>query len=433
MKHTIILLFFCCFASLVSGQDAVKWGIKIPASLPLPSGDSVDVKIETWQEGVLVFTDIQRLPKSAQSSYYVDVQSNAFGNYKFYALLEDDAWQLVAERPMTVVPYAYYAQSGMPGAKGPQGPKGPKGPQGLQGPKGTIGPKGINGSAGKKIDSLFFSNDELVMLFNNQDTLKAPANAWLLGCTDSSACNYSQWATVDDGTCNLPGNACSDGNDLTTNDHWNLECHCEGSSSFSNYRSGSGVVDFDGNQYSTVWIGGREWMAENLRVLNQRNGAPISSNSFYVLPNYYTNQPDEVYYFNVDDMVCPTGWHISSFNDWVKLEKDLGGQPIAGSRLKSKSDWPGASHQAKKTVGFNAQPNGYTINNHIVEWGTSCYFYTPTPSIINTQIWWANVNMQGKYIFGVTGDSDFLFTNKLVSEFNGVAMPLKFPVRCVRD
>ena len=40
---------------------------------------------------------------------------------------------------------------------------------------------------------------------------------------------------------------------------------------------GSGVTDFDGNNYSTVIIGNQEWIAENLRASHYSNGEPISN------------------------------------------------------------------------------------------------------------------------------------------------------------
>jgi len=40
-------------------------------------------------------------------------------------------------------------------------------------------------------------------------------------------------------------------------------------------KSGSGVVDVDGNKYKSIVIGTQEWMDDNLRVSKYRNGQPI--------------------------------------------------------------------------------------------------------------------------------------------------------------
>ncbi len=48
------------------------------------------------------------------------------------------------------------------------------------------------------------------------------------GCTDMMACNYDMSATVDDGSCILPGDACDDGNAMTENDTVQSDCSCAG-------------------------------------------------------------------------------------------------------------------------------------------------------------------------------------------------------------
>ena len=48
------------------------------------------------------------------------------------------------------------------------------------------------------------------------------------GCTDTMACNYDMSATVDDGSCILPGDTCDDGNAMTENDTVQSDCSCAG-------------------------------------------------------------------------------------------------------------------------------------------------------------------------------------------------------------
>ena len=52
----------------------------------------------------------------------------------------------------------------------------------------------------------------------------------VLGCTDETACNYdpSSGANTDDGSCEFPGDACDDGDDTTTNDVLGADCSCSG-------------------------------------------------------------------------------------------------------------------------------------------------------------------------------------------------------------
>ncbi|MFN9942174.1 MAG: fasciclin domain-containing protein, partial [bacterium] len=48
------------------------------------------------------------------------------------------------------------------------------------------------------------------------------------GCTASEACNFNPDATVEDGSCILPGEPCDDANDNTINDALGTDCICAG-------------------------------------------------------------------------------------------------------------------------------------------------------------------------------------------------------------
>lgn len=48
------------------------------------------------------------------------------------------------------------------------------------------------------------------------------------GCTDDNACNYNPLATVNDDTCMYPGSSCEHSNPLVVEDHYNEWCECVG-------------------------------------------------------------------------------------------------------------------------------------------------------------------------------------------------------------
>jgi len=50
----------------------------------------------------------------------------------------------------------------------------------------------------------------------------------LMGCTDPDACNFNNMALLDDGTCYFIGDFCDDGNPETQGDAWNADCVCVG-------------------------------------------------------------------------------------------------------------------------------------------------------------------------------------------------------------
>ena len=112
------------------------------------------------------------------------------------------------------------------------------------------------------------------------------------------------------------------------------------------------VTDIDGNVYRTIVIGQQEWMAENLKTTQFRNGTPIlnildmkawEKNVSTAGWAYYDNDEtnDAVYgklynWFAVSDSqgLCPEGWHIPSDNEWNMLIDYLGGAESAGCKMK---------------------------------------------------------------------------------------------------
>jgi uncharacterized protein (TIGR02145 family) len=50
------------------------------------------------------------------------------------------------------------------------------------------------------------------------------------------------------------------------------------------------------------------------------------------------------------------GWKIPSYKDWMKLINYLGGEEVAGYKLKSSSDWVNEA-MGDNSSGFNASPS----------------------------------------------------------------------------
>jgi len=145
------------------------------------------------------------------------------------------------------------------------------------------------------------------------------------------------------------------------------------------------VTDYDGNVYKTVKIGDQWWMAENLKATHFNNGDPISNvtdaiewgnltTSAYCI---YDNEPmyaesyGHLYNgFAVTDSrkIAPTGWHIPSDAEWHTLLDFLGGEAVAGGKMKATgSTWFSPNTGATNESGFTALPGGYrdrgTVHN----------------------------------------------------------------------
>jgi uncharacterized protein (TIGR02145 family) len=144
-------------------------------------------------------------------------------------------------------------------------------------------------------------------------------------------------------------------------------------------RSGYGpkIKDIDGNTYKTVYIGTQHWMAENLKTskfndgtkivnitnYNQWENANISAWCYYdnkpvnntiygKLYNLYTVIPK----MNGNKNICPSGWRVPNNADWQLLIDYLGGESVAGCKLKE------AGYKHWKNNDFRYNKN-YTATN----------------------------------------------------------------------
>lgn len=191
------------------------------------------------------------------------------------------------------------------------------------------------------------------------------------------------------------------------------------------------VEDVDGNSYSTVIIGTQEWMAENLRTTKFSNGDLIP-NITSVNDFYYSGSPAWTYYANNSDNdviygklyngfvavdsrnCCPTGWKVPSDNDWTTLVDFMGGEAMAGTKLKNSSVWNGTDD-----VGFNAMPGGlrYALAGDLNE-GT----------LFGQGYWWSSEYSSSVDIF-------FYRTETFTPNFYRSAenYTLGMSVRCIKD
>jgi uncharacterized protein (TIGR02145 family) len=161
----------------------------------------------------------------------------------------------------------------------------------------------------------------------------------------------------------------------------------------SNYGS---VTDIDGNVYKTVKIGNQIWMAENLKTSHYNDGTQIPNitdgNKWVYLTTgaycYYDNEykNNTIYgklynwYAVNTGKLAPKGWHIPTDAEWLILTTFLGGETIAGGKMKSTKYWKLPNIGATNNSGFNCLPAGYRTHiyglyNSI---GYCCYFWSTT-------------------------------------------------------
>lgn len=137
------------------------------------------------------------------------------------------------------------------------------------------------------------------------------------------------------------------------------------------------VKDIDGNLYKTVKIGNQWWMAENLKVTRYNNGDHlhnrirdidwniISIGAYCDYGNSAHNGDIYGHLYNwyaVNDArrLAPEGWHVPSIEEWAMLVEFLGGDAIAGGKIKQTGTviWTKPNEGATNESGFTALPGG---------------------------------------------------------------------------
>ena len=146
----------------------------------------------------------------------------------------------------------------------------------------------------------------------------------------------------------------------------------------------------DGETYKAVKIGNQIWMAENLKYLPSVVGPDPGSFTdphYYVYGYYGSNVPDAkatrnyaaygvLYNWPAAMNSCPPGWHLPTDAEWTELTDYLGGESVAGGKLKETgtTHWNSPNTGATNETGFTALPGGYRYGSgtflNIGNWGT---------------------------------------------------------------
>lgn len=131
----------------------------------------------------------------------------------------------------------------------------------------------------------------------------------------------------------------------------------------------------DGQVYNTVEIGNQCWMAENLNIGTMINGANNQANNGIIEKYCYDNNSSNcntyggLYQWNEMMQyvttpgakgICPNGWHIPEYSEVIALSNYLGGNFIAGGKLKEAGTihWNPPNTSATNESGYTALPEG---------------------------------------------------------------------------
>ena len=206
-------------------------------------------------------------------------------------------------------------------------------------------------------------------------------------------------------------------------------------------------VSYQGYDYATVLIGDQCWFAENLRNENYDNGdaipAGLSDSEWTSTTSGATavygedagcnsNSPDinacdpaqslneygrSYNWYAVDDArgLCPSGWHVPTDGEWTVMTDVLGGEPVAGGKMKTTGGWYQAGNGTNSS-GFSGLPGGFRngYDGLFLNAGGSGYWWSSSPN--GSDAWYRALDSDYESVFRVYYGRRYGFS-----------------VRCVRD
>jgi uncharacterized protein (TIGR02145 family) len=194
------------------------------------------------------------------------------------------------------------------------------------------------------------------------------------------------------------------------------------------------VQDQDGNTYKTVKIGAQIWMAENLRTTKFTDGTSIplvsDKNAWIILsgPAYCWYNNDTLFkskygalyngYAISTGKLCPAGWHISTDVEWTTMVELLGGENVAGGKMKESGtkNWLNPNTGATNESGFNSLPGGTRYGNGLFFSEKSAGSWWTVNKSNSLNGWYRSMNHASTTV-----------TRNFIDLTNG------FSVRCIKD
>jgi uncharacterized protein (TIGR02145 family) len=199
------------------------------------------------------------------------------------------------------------------------------------------------------------------------------------------------------------------------------------------------IRDVDGNIYTSVTIGNQVWMVENQKTTKYNDGTSIplvtvdAAWEALSTPGYCWYNNDNINkstygalynWFVVDAAsnggknVCPRGWHVPTDAEWTTLTTYLGGEDVAGGKLKETgtTHWLSPNTGATNERGFTALPSGYRYSN-------GAFF-----AIGYNGYWWSSTEYSATYVCfrGMYYYASNVYRDNFDKQYG-------FTVRCLRD
>jgi uncharacterized protein (TIGR02145 family) len=200
------------------------------------------------------------------------------------------------------------------------------------------------------------------------------------------------------------------------------------------------VTDIDNNVYNWVTISGsygtQVWMTENLKTTRLRTGDVIpevtNTAQWFALTSlafcWYNNNPAYKdpygalynWYAVNSGNLCPAGWSVPTDAEWRILLNNLGGESVAGGKLKETGleHWSSPNTGATNESGFTAVPAGEIRDLGMIKGFLGLGLF---------DLWWArDLSGSSGIMWGVNYSSSDFFPQT-------TALTNGFSVRCIKN
>jgi uncharacterized protein (TIGR02145 family) len=197
----------------------------------------------------------------------------------------------------------------------------------------------------------------------------------------------------------------------------------------------------DTQSYKVITIGDQVWMAENLNVGKKISPIQRSTDNDLIEKYCYNNNSSncnlmgglytwkEAMQYSKSPVkkdesvqgICPDGWHIPTEKEWQRLAENLGGEMMAGNKMKNLRYWEQPNVKNKNQVqlnitGFAALPAGrIDVSGESHFKGTSTSFWSASKTDAD-KAWHRTITARGAGLY-----KDASFTKQ------------KYSVRCIKD
>jgi len=167
----------------------------------------------------------------------------------------------------------------------------------------------------------------------------------------------------------------------------------------------------DGQVYPTVQIGSQCWLQKNMNYSTGNSWCYDNNSS-------NCNTYGRLYDWQTAFGACPSGWHLPSDAEWTALTDFLGGESVAGGKMKEAGivHWASPNTGATNSSGFTALPGGYRYNSGGFD---NLTYYTN---------FWLSTELSSTTAWA----RSLVYNNEDVYRYNNLK-PNGFSARCIQD